>query len=175
MNVLLSSVIAVQWLVATTTPARSAETFSVCDVLADDPTKLSGKVVSVRGLLGVTNEGIWLVGECKTHLVTKGLEWGNDLSVYVPAADDRAARSWEQMSNKLKRLHADLRRDRVWVTIIGRLETRQSMDDEVVQMPYGLRRAGFGHMGDSPAEINVVSIEDVSVERRRGAVPKKAR
>jgi hypothetical protein len=153
-------------------PSR-AETLSVCEVLADDPTKLNGKVISVRGLLGATAEGMWLMGECKTHLVTKGLEWGNNLSVYVPAADEGVARSWEGLSSRLKALHASLSRDRVWVTITGRLETRRSMEDEVVQMPYGPRRAGFGHMGDSPAEINVISIEDVRVERPKPAVPKE--
>jgi hypothetical protein len=170
----LFAAITIQWLAATA-PARVAAALSVCEVLANDPTKLNGKVISVRGLLGATGEGMWLVGECKTHLVTKSLQWGNDLSVYLPPDDDRATSSWERMSEKLKRLHADLSRDRVWVTILGRLETRRSMEDEVVQMPYGLRRAGFGHMGDSPAEINVMSIEDVRIEHPRLAVPKESR
>lgn len=161
---LLATVIAFQCLAANA-PTRPPQVISVCEVLADDPTKLNGNVISVRGLLAATNEGMWLVGECKTHLVTKGLAWGNDLSVYVPAADESVARSWGRMSQRLKQLHGLVGRDRIWVTITGRLETRQSMDDEVVQMPYGLRHAGFGHMGDSPAEIDVISVEDVRVER----------
>lgn len=35
---------------------------------------------------------------------------------------------------------------------------------EVVRMPYGLRRAGFGHPGDSVAQINVISVEEVAVD-----------
>jgi hypothetical protein len=145
---------------------RSRITMSVCDVLTDDPTKLNGRVISVRGVLGATDEGMWLSGECKTHLVTKGLAWGNDLSVYVPAAEENVARSWDRLSDNLKRRHADIKRDRIWVTIVGRLETRKSIEDEVVQTPHGLSRAGFGHLGGSAAEINVISVEDVVVERR---------
>ena len=37
------------------------------------------------------------------------------------------------------------------------------MDDEVVQTPFGLERAGFGHMSGAPAEINVISVEDVTI------------
>ncbi|HLG96092.1 MAG TPA: hypothetical protein VKX49_07255 [Bryobacteraceae bacterium] len=50
------------------------------------------------------------------------------------------------------------------VTLVGRLETRASMGDAVVQMPYGLARAGFGQ-GDAPAQIDVTSVEDVTIER----------
>ena len=35
-------------------------TLSVCDLIANDPTKLNGKVIKVRGILGGTDEGIWL-------------------------------------------------------------------------------------------------------------------
>ncbi len=147
-------------------PAKSLPTLSVCDVLADDPTRLNGKVIRVRGLLGGSGEGTWLSAECKSHLVTKGLTWGSDLSVSVDASDENVARSWERMGQKLKLLRADWVHDRIRVTIFGRLRTRGSMEDEVVQMPYGLAHAGFGHMGGSAAEIIVISIEDVTVERR---------
>ena len=151
------------------TPAHP-KVLSVCDILADDPTKLNGSVIAVRGVLGGTDEGTWLTGECKTHLVTKGLEWANALSVYIPMADENVARSSERMRRKLKRMHADPSEDNVWVTIIGRLETRQSMDDEVVQMPYGLARAGFGHLSGAAAEINVLSFEDVAVEKAQSRI-----
>ena len=165
MGIFLAIFIAIQS-VSRNGPTQSLTTVSVCDVLADDPTKLNGNVIRVRGLLSPTGEGTWLSGECKTHIVTKGLSWGNDLAMETDASDENAARSMERMRQKLKLLHPDYARDRVWVTIIGRLETRASMDDEVVQMPYGLHRAGFGHMSGSPAAINVMSIEEVTVERR---------
>jgi hypothetical protein len=163
--IVLAIVIALQ-AASSERPARVPMTLSVCDVLADDPTKLNGKVIKVKGLLGGTDEGTWLTAECTTHLVTKGLAWGNDLSVYIDGSDQKTLRSWEKVGQKLKQLRANLGQDRIWVTIVGRLETRASMDDEVVQMPYGMARAGFGHMGGSPAEINVISVEDVRVERK---------
>jgi hypothetical protein len=143
---------------------------SVCDLLAGDFTKLNTKVVRVRGLLGGSDEGTWLSSECKTHPVTKGLSWGNNLSVYVDMTDDRTARSWNAMNQKLKSLHADLVQDRVRVTVVGRLETRESLDALVVDMPNGLRRAGFGHLGAAPAEINIITVEDIVVEPRSPSV-----
>ncbi len=154
--------------VQATLPRQSgnAAPLSVCRVLDPDPTKLKGKLIVVRGLLEATDEGVWLVGECGTHLVTKGLVWGNDIAISIDEPDRNALQSWRRLREQMRRLHADAAKDRVWVTIVGRLETRQTMEDAVVQMPYGLRKAGFGHMGDSPAEIRVVSVQDISVERR---------
>jgi hypothetical protein len=163
-SILIAFVLAIQ--AGNGTEPKPVPLLNICDVISNDPTKLNGKVIKVRGLLGGTDEGIWLVGECKTHLVTKGLTWGNDLSVYVDESDEAVARSWEKLGQQLRQLHADTRRDRVWVTNIGRLETRASMDDEVVKTEHGLVRVGFGHMSGSPAEINVISVEDVKLERQ---------
>jgi hypothetical protein len=141
----------------------TAGPLSVCDVVTHDPTPLNGKLLSVRGRLAGTGEGFWLIGECKEHLVTKGLTWGSDIAVAMDGAES-ATRSWDNMLGRIKDLHADLNRDKILVTISGRLETRGSLNDEVVQMPYGLRKAGFGHMGDSIAQVDVISVEDVVVE-----------
>ena len=164
------NIIIITLLIALQTPlARDAEgprkTLSVCEILADDPTKLNGAVVTVRGYLSATDHGTWLNADCKKHLVTKGLAWPDQLSVYVDASSDRIARSWEQVSHQSSRLGAVPGRDRIWLTITGKLETRESMDNEVVQMPYGLARAGFGQTGESPAEIRVISAQDIRIER----------
>jgi len=140
-----------------------ARTLTVCDVLAGDPSGLNGKVISVRGILIATEEGTWLSGECKTHLVTKGLSWGNILWVYVDSSDEAVVRSWRGMFETLKHLHGDLHKDKVLVTIEGQIETRKSMDEAVYEMPYGWTKVGFGHQGVAPAEINVLSIKDVKV------------
>ena len=154
-------------------PAAASRSLSVCEVLAEDPTGLNGKVIAVRGLIGGADEGLWLHDECKNHLVTRGLTWGSDLWVDEAGMDESAERSWRRMSDELTRLHARLGRDRIRVTIVGRIETRDSMEDEVVQMPYGLRRAGFGHMGGSPAAIHVLSVQDVTVESAAPALPSR--
>jgi hypothetical protein len=159
---LLATIAVMHWLFAR--PVAPPKAISVCEVLAGDPSRRNGEVVRVRGLYGGTDEGIWLVGECTTHLVTKGLSWGNDLSIYVDVSDKGIAGSWKQMLHRLKQLHAGPTRDRIWVTIVRRIETKPSMDDEVVQMSYGLAKAGFGHLGGSPAEINVLAVVDVTLE-----------
>jgi hypothetical protein len=75
-------------------PPQPLKSLSVCEVIADDPTNLNGQVLKVRGMLGSTDEGMWLMEECETHLTTKGLTWGNSLSVYVDLSDQIIARSW---------------------------------------------------------------------------------
>ena len=139
---------------------------NVCDVLANDPTILNGKLIRVRGFLWGTDEGIWLFGECKTHLETKGLVWGNQIAVTTDYLNKDSQRSWRKMGERMKQLHADWERDKIWVTFVGRLTTRATMDDAVVQMPYGLAKAGLGHLGAAPAEIEVLSAEEVTVERQ---------
>lgn len=153
-----AAIIAMQ--AAATMPSK---TLSVCEVLAEDPARFNGETLSIRGQLQATQEGTWLTGDCKTHLITKGLSWGNILWVYVDDSDEDIERSWSTISDKLTRLHVDIQRDKVLVTIIGRLETRKSMDDAVYQMPYGPTKVGFGHMGAAPAEINVLSVREVTV------------
>jgi hypothetical protein len=161
---LLTTWVIMAWLAAPPLP-----TMRVCELLGDDPTKLNGKTVKVRGLLTASDEGIWLLGECKTHLVTKGFIWANHLSVYVEVFNEATARSWDEMNLKLRRLHADASKDRIWVTLVGRIETRQSMDDEVIGTPPGpVRPIGFGHLNGAPAEINVISVEDVTLEPLKG-------
>jgi len=138
---------------------------SVCDVLANDPTILNGKLIKVRGRYVSTDEGKWLFGECKTHIETKGLVWSNSLAVDVDESDKEYLRSWSKLGRKLRQLRFDPVRDTFVVTFVGRVTTRAKMDDAVVQRPYGLANAGFGHLGGSPAEIVVMSFENVVVER----------
>ena len=140
------------------------QTLSVCEVILGDPTRLNGKIIRVAGYLRATDHGMWLGGKCSSQLQTKGLVWVNNISIYV-SSDPRIARSWDSLDKQVKRLHADPESENIKVVIVGRLETRATMEDMVVQMPYGLSRAGFGHMGDAPARIDFISVDGVSLER----------
>jgi hypothetical protein len=170
---LLAALIAMQSITAM--PAQSPVTLSVCEVLADDPTKLNGKVIAVRGLLVGTDEGAWLVGDCKKHLVTSGYTWGDTLWIYVDVSDESIERSWRKMSDTLIQLHADPQRDRISVTVVGQLETRKSMDDEISQGPNGPRPMGFGHLNGAPAEINVISVRNLNIGHRSRGVKRASK
>jgi hypothetical protein len=76
-------------------PVSPPAILSVCDVVARDPTRLNGNVIKATGLLVATDEGVWLTEKCKSHLVTKGLAWGSDLSVHVDTSDENISRAWE--------------------------------------------------------------------------------
>ena len=146
-------------------PPQPSVTMSICDVLANDPTRLNGKLIKVRGRYSSTDEGKWLFGECKTHLETKGLVWSNSLAVDVDQSEKEYLRFWARLMEKLRQLRFDPVGDTFVVTFVGRLTTRATMEDEVVQRSYGLAKAGFGHLGESPAEIFAKSFEIVVVER----------
>src|SRR5579884_1296257 len=92
--------------------APSAGVLSVCEVLNKDPTSLNGRVLSIRGVLGVTDEGTWLWGDCKTHLVIEGVEWANAISVYLDASDDSSKQSFAKLDAAIK--EANLVRGSVW-------------------------------------------------------------
>jgi hypothetical protein len=76
-------------------------------------------------------------------------------------------RAWDKMQRKIRKARAVWSQDRIWVTIVGIIETRASMDDEVVPGPDGLQRVGFGHGGGSAAAIEVRGIEDIIIERHK--------
>ncbi len=84
-------------------------------------------------------------------------------------------RSWQRMSEKIKRLNGNVAGGGVYVTIVGVLETRPSMDEEVDTGPDGPRALGFGHLGGAPAEINVISVKDVSVAHSRSDIDKTSK
>jgi hypothetical protein len=85
-----------------TRAAAAADVLSVCDLLLDDPTTLNGRVLSIRGVLGGTDEGIWLWSDCKTHLVTDGIEWPNAVSVYFAESEDGSKRPFAKLDEALK-------------------------------------------------------------------------
>ena len=104
--------------------AGPAKPLSVCEALRDDPTVLNGKVIAVRG------------GDCRKRFITNGVSWPN---TWIESAetDEKAERAFGLLSDRLKKMHADPKQDRIWVTFVGRLETRQSMSDAVVSGPDG--------------------------------------
>ncbi len=148
---------------------------SICELLVDDPTRFNGKVIFVRGHLVGTDEGIWLAGDCKNHLVTKGYTWGDVLWIYIDPSDRNVMRSWQRMSEKIKRLNGNVQGGGVYLTIVGGLETRSSMDEEVGLGPDGPRPVGFGHLNGAPAEINVISVTDVTVAHSRSDIDKTSK
>lgn len=137
---------------------------SICEVLRN-PARLRGRVLSIRGFLVTTEEGSWLSGDCRDHLVTKGLTWSNAIWILVTGETDFPA--LERMGEKVSRERRG-QADRVWVTYVGMLETKSSMDDEVGLDDKGsTRRLGFGHLNDAPAQIDVRTARDVVIERRK--------
>ena len=80
-----------------TPAAEPSGVVSVCEMVANDPTKLNGKVVAVRGMLVTTEEGDWLGSKgCDRHLVTKGLSWPSILEVQLDDSNS-ARQSWKRM------------------------------------------------------------------------------
>lgn len=162
--------------------SSSSPSLSVCDVLAQGITKFNGKVIKLRGYISYISpadrffpEGYYtrLSEDCKTHLVTKGLKWANDFSVFRRRDDEKIKRPWEDIARQYRQIGSHVP-DRIWVTLVGRLDTFDSMDDVINENGrYGPELKGYGEYGDCPGEINVTSIENVVVERRPENTPAK--
>ena len=153
-------------------PQQETEPISVCDVLRD-PVKYNGKMIAVRGFLISTDEGHWLNGDCEEPLITNGYKWKSAIWPESPSSrsalhkvafeeDFEAETAMYAVRNREMK---DPRHDRLWVTYIGLLETRQSMDIEVFVRPNGERQpVGFGHLGGAPAQILIKTVKDIVVE-----------
>lgn len=137
---------------------------SVCDVL-QNPARLRGRVLSIRGFAVATEEGSWLGGDCRDHLVTKGLTWPNTIWLLVTGGTDFAG--LERIRKQISRERSSSA-DRVWITYVGMLETKSSIEEEVgLDDKGGPHRLGFGHLNDAPAQLDVRTAKDVVIERRR--------
>jgi hypothetical protein len=152
------------------------EVLSVCDILRD-PVQYNGKIIAVRGFLVSTDEGSWLHGECKEPLITNGYKWASMIWPESPTSGfalhkapfEEDVLAQREMWATRDREITD-RRDRLWVTYIGLLETRPTMNLEVFVRPNGQRQpVGFGHLGGAPAQLLVKTVKDVVVEHTKEA------
>ncbi|MFN7995976.1 MAG: hypothetical protein U0Q18_20360 [Bryobacteraceae bacterium] len=145
---------------------QGSDSYTVCEILAENPTRLNGHRLRITGLLEGGDEGAWVDGECTSALTTYGVTWPNIIWLDFNPDNLRAQAAWKRMSEKLAKLHATVR-DNIRVTILGKFETRESMRDAVVTGPNGRpRKAGFGHMGTAPATMEVLDITDVIVTKK---------
>lgn len=142
----------------------------ICDVLRN-PVSFNGKVVAIRGFFSDTDEGNWLMGECPVPLSTAGYVWKSHIFLIPPGSnfvlhateysEDTAA--LKAFADKLKR-RKDPIRDKVLVTVVGKIETRENLEMEVYRDRDGrVRPAGFGHMNGAPAQLVLKTVRDVSI------------
>jgi len=144
-------------------PAADIPVVTVCEVLKDLPS-YRDKSIIVVGLIWGTDEGGWLRADCERRLVTDGYTWSDSMSLtYVvgktaPPPKLPAQFRWDRklVAVKLR----DVRRTTIrrpgnherWAAIFGRLEA--NVPPQTGRDPKGnLRGYGFGHLGESPAQL----------------------
>jgi hypothetical protein len=145
---------------------------SVCDVLAD-LLAYRGKTIAVRGEYVGTDEGQYLRGEeCAKPLVTSGYVWGKRVSISLevptsPEVEDPIVPAPPvSVDAATKKAFQESARDStlgVWVTVVGRLETRTTF--EIVNHGGTLRPYGYGHLSGCPAQLVYTEIRDGEVRR----------
>ncbi len=147
---------------------------SVCDLLANLQ-KHRDTVVTVRGELSGTEEGLWLRSEkCPAPLITSGYEWRNPVGIWLTPPESKmgerssypappVSAEWEA-AKPLLRKYVGLPDTRVWVTVTGVFETRAQFEivlrGDGKKVPYG-----YGHLSGAPAQIVYYEFRDVDVRK----------
>jgi hypothetical protein len=142
---------------------------TVCEVLRGLPF-YNGKTLIVVGKKSAGSEGSWLSQDCPTNLVSDGVEWGSDISLTYVVDTTKTAPTlpndfmWddEGLIGKLNEVKASTKLTSVdrgeyiyedqWVAVFGRLEKNVPLETNVNRVGQRLRQ-GFGHLGDSPAQL----------------------
>lgn len=138
----------------TCTPAAPVQVMSVCELSKDYP-RFRDKVVTVRGVYyyGLRQE---CSEKCTDGLWPSfiDLEGGGDAVWAALARADREVESEAKRSGK---------RFELWVTVVGRLQTRvkHSPRGPCDSTSWGI--AGYGHLGAYPAQILVESFQNIEV------------
>ena len=147
---------------------------SVCDLLAN-PQSFNHKLIAVRGVQVATGEGVWLDGNgCTKRITAGGYQWPDIMWIEL---SDRVRReagfNVEPLRTDVARIDAQLkkqdfnpRRDRLWITYVGRFETYDDFEHHVLRDSAGSRGIGFGHLNSAPAMLIVTAVRDAFVERR---------
>ncbi len=135
-------------------PARGATVMSVCELSSDYP-GFRDKAVTVRGVYyyGLRQD---CTETCKTGL------WPSFIHLEGGSED-----TWAGLARVERDVEADAKRSgkrfEIWVTVVGRLQTRakRSSLGPCDRTSWGL--IGYGHLGVFPAQINVESFRDIEV------------
>jgi hypothetical protein len=147
--------------------------FGVCEVLAS-PLRFDGSVIRVRGKVGSTDEGEWLVGdECRGIFVTGAVEWPSEIALVMPTIPPSLRLHSPDFTYdwaKGKRIDAKRSRllrsggspDCLMFTLTGLFETRREWVKH--KYPDGTSKfIGFGHQNEAPAQLLLKSSDDVEL------------
>jgi hypothetical protein len=146
-----------------------ATLYSVCEVL-QNLKALDHTTISVRGVLVGGEHGSFLSGACGRHITTKGFTWPDVIWLTNPrdskgmfTADKKAH---EQVRNEIRQLR--LRpKDKLVLTYVGTLETRDLGESVVVNRAGDLVGFGYGPDSDAPAQLIVKTVKDPEVLRQK--------
>jgi hypothetical protein len=152
--------------------AAPSRVLTVCEVLSA-PLKYDGRIVTMRGRVSGTNEGVWLMGDdCPGVFVTEGFVWKSSIALSMPTipAPLRLHQvdfeyDWDSGSRtnaKAAALRKSVPDRCLMVIYTGMFETR--VDWSAAKLVYrdgSWKYAGFGHQGGSPGQLLLKSEDDV--------------
>jgi hypothetical protein len=146
---------------------------TVCEVLTH-AVEYDGQLIRIQGNVGATDEGNWLVDEkCPGAVITEGYVWPSQIALVMPdirpelrvhSVDFRF--DWDS-ARRTKKKYWQLRRTTTdecmrW-TFTGLFETRKDWAKARLTYPNGTWKfLGFGHLGESPAQLLMKSNDDVT-------------
>jgi hypothetical protein len=153
----------------------------VCEALTHSDL-YNHKIVAIRGVQMAGSEGGWLNGEgCDRAFVTNGYVWPSIIWLEMSESDRLAAgipaperyASIKRINSELKRKGYDVTRDRLTITYVGLFEVYDDSKSGIHLDSRFVNAPGFGHLNGAPAQIIVIDVKDLSIEKRPKSRPRK--
>lgn len=160
------------WACAGISSAQTPHALTVCEVLSA-PLRYNGRLITIRARVDGTDEGAWLVGNgCPNVLVTAEHVWPSEIFLAMPTLpaplrihqvnfkfDWDSQRKMEAKSEELKK---SIPPECLAFTYTGLFETREDWSRAKLNYANGTSKyAGFGHLGEAPAQLLLRSADDV--------------
>jgi hypothetical protein len=166
-------------------PDETPPTLNVCEVLSA-PLKYNGRIVTIRGRSSGTDEGYWVYSDdCPGALTTGGFTWPSEVSLALPTLPlplrlhpvnftyDWGAR--RRLDAEYKLLRKRVPHACLIFTYTGLFETRADWSTAKMAYANGTSNyAGFGHLGEAPAQLLLRSEDNVEALPNCGRTGKGA-
>jgi hypothetical protein len=148
-----------------------AKPLTVCESL-DHRNDLDGKMIAIRGVSVGTSEGVWLVDpKCPDPIATPRYAWPR--SIYLASISHASSpvdfrfdsKADDKLRAEFERLHVNRKAVRIWITYVGRFETRKDLSTALFRdYNGGLHPAGFGQLNSVPAQLVVKTQRDMTIQ-----------
>ena len=150
--------------------SEKPDTVSVCDVLKNRAT-YQNRIIALRGRWITDREGSYLRSACSKEDLGLHRAWSAGVAIAWSLRAATTEISFEQDRSALHKVEKVLLKSRergelgrVWITFVGKIETRHPLRVRTYSPGGGPLTLGFGHLGAFPAQLVVKTAKDLVID-----------